>query len=146
MARPLRGHAWPGVRGSTSKFIITAIQNCLIGSSSLETCHCCVSTISYLPLPQSHGHRLLLCAEDLSHGQMLCAELTSHGQMLSPQGRALWSELEAPPLSPGLLLLFPGTSTHLILRLCVLATPVHGSDCVYLPLRCLVKELFPRVC
>lgn len=51
MARPLRGHAWPGVRGSTSKFIITGIQNCLIGSSSLETCHCCVSTISYLPLP-----------------------------------------------------------------------------------------------
>lgn len=38
MARPLRGHAWPGGCASTSKFIITAIQNCLIGSSSLEIC------------------------------------------------------------------------------------------------------------
>lgn len=38
MARPLRGHAWPVGCASTSKFIITAIQNCLIGSSSQEIC------------------------------------------------------------------------------------------------------------
>lgn len=38
MARPLRGHAWPGGCASTSKIIITAIQNCLIGSSSQEIC------------------------------------------------------------------------------------------------------------
>lgn len=102
-------------------------------------CHC-VNTISYLLLLHPDGHRLVLCAETLSHGQMLWAEALSHGQMLSPQGRVQWSELEVHPHSPGFLLLFPGTSTHLILCLCVLATPIHGGACVYLPLRCLVKE------
>lgn len=123
MARPLRSHAWPGGVGvSTFKFIITAIQNCLIGSSSLEIC------VQVSLLCQ---HHLLPPASTLSWPQAFAGDLC-RGQVLSPQGRVWWSELEVHPNSPGLLLIFPGTSTHLILCLCVLATPIRGGVFIYL--------------
>lgn len=140
MARPLRGHAWPGGCASTSKFIITAIQNCLIGSSSQEICeHVSLCQHHLLPPASTHSwpQTWAMCWGSHSWSDAMC--WGSHGQMLSPQGRVQWSELEVHPHSPGFLLLFPGTSTHLILCLCVLATPIHGGACVYLPLQCLVK-------
>lgn len=139
VAGPLRGHAWPGGCDSTSKFMITAIPTCLTGSSSLENCVAVSSSRQHhLVPPSSHAHcyRLLLCTEVISHDQMLSF----------PSGRVLWSELGSSPMLQAFRSSFqapPHTSSYI---LCPCATPIHVGDCVYLPLGCLVKESFPRVC
>lgn len=128
MARPIRGHAWPGGWAGTSKFIITAIQNWLIVALPrrfVNMCHCCVNTISYLPLPYLHGHRLVLCAEALSWSDALSS---GESAVVRAGGPFSLSRLSAP-LSRHLHTP-PHTSSYA--SVCLLHPSMGVLVCIYL--------------
>lgn len=117
MAGPLRGHAWPGdVPAPPSSQWQDLCRSIIVAASPLT----------------SHFH--VLSVTDFCYA--LRRSLMT--KMYSPQGRGL------APLPRSSAPLPRNLHTPHPLPPCV--TPIHGADCLYLPLGCLVKESFPLVC